>query len=127
MYPISDGLRIPFFFLAPSRQRGRGDQGIRRREYTLAANRIRFTVLCRHPGEGGTARRTRHVPKVEPPCPASSFEDGNRVGKVPELVPGVWRRRAGIKGQIQCLKRGEKCKRGNGKIWCLLDNYFAFA
>ena len=74
-----------------------------------------FHCLVPSSSREGTAGRTGHVPKLEPPCPALSFEDGNRVGKVRELVPGVWLRRTGITNKYNIWKRGKNASAEMGR------------
>ena len=81
----------PFFFLAPSRNRGSGVQGTRRQNlHTLAQNPEKEKLGTRERARATQQKRPGHVP-IQTPLYRLELRGGNRVRKALDAVPSAWR------------------------------------
>ena len=106
----------PFFFLAPSRNRGRGDQGTRRQKRVRTEKESWDVFLSRQKGIIiVTVYPATFLYLSETSLSRFELRGGNRVRKVLDPVPGAWLKGTGIKGRIKSVARWDKCERSMGR------------
>ena len=106
----------PFFFLAPSRIRGRGDQGTRRQKCVRTARWSSDVLRFRQKGIViAVVRPATFLSLSETPLSRLELRGGNRVRKALDPVPGAWLEGTGKTGQIKSVARRDKCERSVGR------------